>query len=105
MSFTLNIVEHELEPFGRVVRTFDGNPVLGEVRHYLNAATDEGPATLYVCDNEIDVLAAHQAGCYAVYVDPDAEEPAEGAVLSVLEGEAASVVFDALLDIARRYSD
>ena len=40
MSFTLNIVEHELEPFGRVVRTFDGNPVLGEVRHYLNAATD-----------------------------------------------------------------
>jgi len=105
VSFTLNIVEHELEPFGRVVRTFDGNPVLGEVRHYLNAATAEGPATLYVCDNEIDVLAAHQAGCYAVYVGPDAEEPVEGAVLSVLEGEAASVVFDALLDIARRYSD
>lgn len=105
MSFTLNIVEHELEPFGHVVRTCADNPMLGEVRHYLNAATTDGPATLYLCSNEHDALAAQQAGCYAVYVNPDASEPAEGAVLSVLEGEAASVVFDALLDIARRFSE
>ena len=105
MSFTLNIVEHELAPFGHIVRTLDDNPVLGEVRHYMNAATEDGPATLYVCDNEIEALAAKQAGCYAVYVNPDACQPAEGAVLSVLDGEDASVVFDALLDIARSYGD
>ncbi|MBQ9003068.1 MAG: helix-turn-helix domain-containing protein [Eggerthellaceae bacterium] len=105
MSFTLNMVERELEPFGRVVRSLSGNPVFGEVRHYLNAATSDGPATLYVCDDEVDVLAASQAGCFAVYVNPDAAEPAEGAMLSVLEGESASLVFDALLDIARRFGE
>ena len=104
MSFTLNIVEHELEPYGRVVRTCDENPTLGEVRHYLNAATGDGPATLYLCSSESDAIAAQEAGCYSVYVNPDATEPAQGAVLSVLEGEDASVVFDALLDIARRFS-
>ncbi len=86
-----------------MVRTYEGNPALGEVRHYLNAATSDGPATLYICDNEPDAIAAQQAGCYSVFVDPDADKPAEGAVISVLGGESASVVFDALLDIARRY--
>ena len=105
VSFTLNIVEHELEPFGQVVRTLKANPVLGEVRHYLNAATEDGPATLYVCSTPEEAMAARQAGCYSVYVDPDAEEPAEGAVLSIIDGENASVVFDALLDIARRYGE
>ncbi len=101
----MNILEHELESFGQVARTYEGNPVLGEVRHYLNAATPEGPATLYICDSPSDALAAHQAGCYAIYVNPDSDEPAEGAVMSVLSGESSSVVFDALLDIAQRYGE
>lgn len=105
LSFTLNILERELEPFGRIVRTFDGNPVIGGVRHFLKADTAEGPVMLYVCDSPEDVLAVHQAGCFAVYVNPNAEEPVEGAVLSVLEGESAPVVFDALLDIAQRYGE
>ena len=105
VSFTLNIVERELEPFGRVVRTFDGNPMLREVRQLLKPDAANAQATLYVCDNEADVLAAQQAGCHAVFVSPDAHEPIEGAVLSVLEGETASVVFDALLDIAHRYGE
>lgn len=99
----MNILEHELESFGQVVRTHQGNPTLDEVRHYLNAATPEGPATLYICDSTDDALAAHQAGCYTVYVNPNSDEPAEGAVISVLGGESSSVVFDALLDIAHRY--
>lgn len=105
LSFTLNIVEHELEPYGSVVRTVGDNPTFDKVRHYLNAATSDGSATLYVCSSEADVLAACQIGCYAVFVNPDAQAPAEGAALSVLDGETASIVFDALLDIARRYDE
>ncbi|MBQ9001030.1 MAG: helix-turn-helix domain-containing protein [Eggerthellaceae bacterium] len=105
MSFTLNIAERELEPFGRVVRACEGNPRIGEVRHFLNAATGDGLATVYVCDSAADVMAAHQAGCLAVYVDPGSDEPAPGAVLSVLGGEEASIVFDALLDVAHRFSE
>ena len=105
MSFTVNIAQRELEPFGRVVRTFDGNPMLREVRQLLKPDTTHDRATLYVCDNEEDVLAVQEAGCYAVFVGPDAHEPPEGAVLSVLEGETAPVVFDALLDIAHRYDE
>ena len=101
----MNIVERELEPFGRVVRTAQDNPLLGEVRHYLNAATTDGLATLYVCESVADVAAVSQAGGYAVYVNPAASEPAEGAALCVLEGESPSIVFDALLDIARRFGD
>ncbi len=105
MSFTLNIIEHELEPFGSIVRSCAENPTFGEVRHYLNAATNDGPATLYVCDSIQDVTAAQVAGCYAIYVNPDSDEPADDAVLSVLGGENVSIVFDALLDIARRYGE
>ena len=94
-----------MESFGQVVRTYRGNPTLGEVRHYLNAVTSKGPATLYICDNTADALAARQAGCFTVYVNPDSDDPAEDAVISVLGGESSSVVFDALLDISRRYDE
>ena len=103
VSFTLNIIERELKPLGRIVRTCEENPTFEEVRHYLQNAEEIDPLTLYVCTHEADVSAARRAGCHVVFIGSDADEPAEGALLSVLADEQPTAVFDALLDIASRY--
>ena len=121
MGLTLNIIAHELKPFGRVVRVVQENPSFYSARLFL-----EGRAfargILYVCQTPDEVRAVHAAGCHAVFAagavrdsDESARESAceiaepgdpgcEGAALVVIGGVSALEVFDALLETFSRFS-
>lgn len=102
MSFTLNIAEHELAAFGRISRTSDENPTFEDVRLFLDGKEFD-PSILYVCATASDARKVSKAGCHAVFVGPKAGKPAAAATLSVLGDCEALVVFDGLLDVARKY--
>ena len=101
LSFTLNIVEHELAPFGRIERACADNPAFEDVRLFIGGKAC-APDVLYVCTTAENVRAVHERGCRAVFVGTDAVSSAELTVASAAE---PLVVFDALLDLARRYAD
>ena len=102
---TLNIIEHELSSTGRVVRTCDANPSFSDFRLFLESASLAGPDTLYLCTTRDDVSKAVSQDRWAIYVNADDDSPDERAVLSVLEGESALVVFNELLDAVYRFAD
>ena len=102
MSFTLNIAEHELAAFGRITRTSDENPTFEDVRLFLDGKEFD-PSILYVCGTASDARKVSKAGCHAVFVGPKKGKPAAAATLSVLGDREMLVVFDGLLDVARKY--
>ena len=102
MSFTLNIVDRELASLGRVVRAEQGNPQFEDVRLFLEGKPLQ-PDILYVCDSGASVRTVRDAGCHAVFAGAGDSTPAEAAAVSVLGNSRTLVVFDALLDVARRY--
>ena len=103
MAITLNIVEHELEPFGRVERSCAENPSFEDARLFIEGK-DTAPDILYVCSTGDAVRAVQESGCHAVFVGDDDSANA-AASLSVIGDLPPITVFDALLDIMRRYSE
>lgn len=101
MSFTLNIAEHELALFGNIERACDDNPSFEDVRLFI-AGKAPIPDVLYVCSSAEDVRTVHEGECRAVFVGADAVSSAE---LSIVGEVEPLVVFDALLDLARRFAD
>ena len=102
---TLNIIEHELRSVGRVVRTHSGNPSFSAFRLFVEQAPLARPETLYLCGTRDDVGKIVSRDCHAIYVNAEDDFPDERAVLSVLQGESALVVFNALLDTVYRFAD
>lgn len=101
LSFTLNIVEHELASFGRIVRDCADNPTFEDARLYI-AGKECLPDILYLCTTAEDVRTVHEGGCRAAFIGSDAVSSAE---LSIIGKAEPLVIFDALLDLARRYAD
>ena len=102
MSFTLNIAAHELEPFGRIERTATENPRFEGARLFIDGKAPVS-GMLYVCESKAAAQTLMEAGCSAVFVGAESDEPAEAAAFSILGDATALDVFDALLDIASRY--
>jgi len=105
MQLTLNIIEHELRSFGRVVRTCQDNPEFSDFRLFIENAPLVSPKVLYLCGTRADVGKAVSQGRSAIYVSANDSTPDERAVLSVLHDESILVVFNALLDMAYRFGD
>ena len=105
MAITLNIIEHELAPFGVVVRTEPGNPSFSDFRLFIDAAPLAESDVLYLCSTRADVEKASAAGCSTVYVSATDSRPDERAVLSVLQGDSVLVVFNAMLDAAFKFGN
>lgn len=114
MNLTLNIIEHELQTFGRIVRADDGRSQFSGFRLYVgdeasesvssdNTAAEQEASILYLCGSRADVTLACKAGLAAAYVNPDDSRPAEGALLSVLEGGSLLAVLNALLDLDAKF--
>jgi len=123
VGLTLNIIAHELKPFGRVVRTLPDNPVFHSARLFLEGRAF-APGILYVCQTPEQVRAVNEASCHAVFANcgvndvvaagdgasseaaPEAApEVAAKAALTVVGGASALVVFDALLETFSRFSE
>lgn len=102
---TLNIIEHELRPFGRVIRTRKDNPSFSDFRLFIESAPPIGVDALYLCATREDVGKALEQGRDVVYVNSSDPFPDERAVASVLQGESVLVVFNALLDTVFRFAD
>ena len=102
---TLNIIEHELRPFGRVVRSREENPLFSDFRLFIESAPPASPDVLYLCGTRDDVAKALEQGRQVIYVNECDTSPDKRAVFSVLQGEPILVVFNALLDMALRFSD
>ena len=105
MQLTLNIIEHELRSFGRVVRTCEDNPSFSDFRLFIESVPLVGPEVLYLCGTRADVGKAVSQGRSAIYVSAIDSAPDERALLSVLHDESILVVFNALLDMAYRFGD
>ena len=102
---TLNIIEHELRPFGRVVRSCEDNPSFADFRLFIKSAPLSNSDVLYLCSTRDDVTEAVGRGCSVLYVSASDTKPDERAVLSVLQGESVLVVFNAMLDVVYRFSE
>lgn len=102
---TLNIIEHELQSFGRIVRARKDNPSFAEFRLYIEPAPPASPDVLYLCGTRTDVAKALEQNRQVIYVNVSDTSPDERAVLSVLQGESILMVFNALLDMSHRYGD
>lgn len=105
MALTLNIIEHELQTFGRVVRSAKGNPSFFDFRLFLESAPLVEPDVLYLCSTRTDVDKVVAVGRNAIYINSSDPRADERAVLSVLGGESVLVVFNAMLDLAFRFGD
>ena len=105
MALTLNIIEHELQAFGRVTRSAEGKLSFNDFRLFLESAPLVEPDVLYLCGTRSDVGKVVDVGRNAIYVNSSDSHPDERAVLSVLQGESVLVVFNAMLDLAFRFGD
>ena len=100
---TLNIIEHELRAFGRIVRMHKENPSFFGFRLFIEDESQAVPDVLYLCSTRGDVTKAVKQGCAVAYVNSSDLAPDDRAFLSVLEGESVLTVFNALLDVANRF--
>ena len=105
MGLTLNIIEHELKPFGSVVRALEDNPSFQSARLFLEGRAFS-PGILYVCQTPDEVREVRAAGCHAVFAsDGSADDEATGgAAITVIGKASAFVVFDALLESFSRFA-
>ncbi len=102
---TLNIIEHELHACGRVVRLRDDNPKFSDYRLFVDGMPLVDDDVLYLCATRDDVGNVTEQGHCALYVSETDPFPDDRAVFSILEGSSVLVVFNALLDVAHRYSN
>ena len=100
MAITLNIIEHELRAFGRVVRSNQENPSFSDFRLFIEPALAIATDVLYLCEKRPDVEKAIGMGHDVIYVGVDDDIPDERAVLSILGDTSIYVIFNALLDLA-----
>ena len=105
MALTLNIIEHELLSFGRVVRASSENPSFYDFRLFLESSPLVEPGVLYLCGTRSDVGKVAAVGRNAIYVSASDSRPDDRALLSVLGGESVLAVFNAMLDLAFRFGD
>lgn len=109
MDLTLNIIEHELQPYGHVVRSCDDNVRVSGFRLFEGGyagARDQGgeeAVMLYLCGTREDAERACRTGLAVAYVNPSGTETVDGAALSVLGGSTLLVVLNALLDVAAAF--
>ena len=103
MRLTLNIIEHELEAYGCVVRTRKDNASFADFRLFVASTGATNPDVLYLCGSHCDVEKVVARGCCALYVNETDLLPDNNAVLSLLEGESIQVVFNAMLDLAFKF--
>ena len=102
---TLNILEHELRPMGRVVRTVADNLQFCDFRLFIDSAPLADSDVLFLCGTRADVKKAVDAGRHALYVNTSDDKPDKRAVLSILQGESILIVFNTLLDIVHRFAE
>ena len=105
MSLTLNIVEHELQPYGHVHRSCADNPSFLNLRFYVGSsevATHEGSLCLVSRRESASALAKQGISC--LYVNAVDDEPCEDAVISVTGGKGPLVVLDGLLSSFYRFA-
>lgn len=105
MGLTLNIIEHELQAFGRIERTADGAETFSGFRLFIDSVPLGNQDVLYLCSTRADVGAVAASGHKALYVSTIDGIPDPRAVMSVLQGESALIVFNTLLDVASRYGE
>jgi len=105
LNLTLNIIAHELKPFGRVVRFLDETPSFQSTRLVLEGRAFAS-GILYVCQTLEEVRKVRAAGCHAVFAsaEPCDESESGGAALMVVGDASALVVFDALLESFSRFA-
>ena len=105
MDLTLNIIAHELKPFGRVFRFLSENPSFQSTRLVLEGRA-LASGILYVCQTLEEVRRVREAGCHAVFACAEScgEGDVGGAALVVVGGTSALAVFDALLETFSRFS-
>lgn len=105
MSLTLNIVEHELQPYGHVHRSCAGNPSFSNLRFYVGSAEvaiHEG--SLYLVSRRESASTLAKQGIACLYVNAVDDEPCEDAVISVTGGKSPLVVLDGLLNSFYRFA-
>lgn len=105
MSLTLNIVEHELQPYGHVHRSCADNPSFLNLRFYVGSsevAIHEG--SLYLVSRRESASTLARQGISCLYVNAVDDEPCEDAVISVTGGKSPLVVLDGLLNSFYRFA-
>ena len=103
MSLTLNIIEHELQSCGDIVRHETDNLKFDDFRLYLGPDSLGSRDMLYLTTERDSTAAVVEAGYHALYVNPDDREPDERAVMSVIVEQTPSSTFNALLETFFRY--
>ena len=102
---TLNIIEHELRPYGRIVRACTDNPLFTDFRLYVESSHPINDDVLYLCGTREEVDKAAALNRKVIYVNAIDSTPHEDALISVLQGESLLIVFNALLDVVFRIAN
>ena len=104
MGLTLNIIEHELQAYGRVERMPNAPDIFSDFRLFVESVPlVDREEVLYLCSTRADVGLVTDAGHNALYVSTIDSAPDPRAILSVLQGESILVVLNVLLDMAFRF--
>ena len=103
MALTLNIVAHELERFGQVVRKCPDNPVFEKFRMRFGANTECAADTLFLCADEQCCNNVVEAGGYCVFVCMPQAKPQVNATLVLVTEENPLEIFDEMLEVHDRY--
>ncbi len=103
MSMTLNIVAHELEQFGAVTRTLEGNPSFERIRMCLGALPSVVDETLFFSSDLDRCTEVEKVGGCCIYARQSGAPACPTAALT-LECELDPLeVFDGLLETHDRY--
>ena len=103
LGLTLNIIEHELEALGQVERVCAQNPTFTGVRLFFEGR-EVCASTLYLCKTADDIRVVQDAGGCALVVRAGGEECTQNeAALTVVGDVSLLAVFDALLDVFKKY--
>ncbi len=103
MSMTLNIVEHELEGFGAVTRTDEGNPVFDKMRMFLGLMPASVEGTLFLSSDADHCSQIRSAGGCCVFVCKPGSGASAQADLTLETERDLLEVFDGLLEAHDRY--